>query len=159
MMQQQMMQPQQQMTGAMPFTQVAPMQSGGFGKRPNAWAYPFTGMAHFLAHPGLWLYALCPLIVGVFATIFAIGLVIAKWEAQVDFVRPAFVTAFARLAPHRLVYSRSGPSAPAKPHGSLLLAPSRRCKECTQGFGGLRELNWQCSSSPSPRLPSLPSHS
>ena len=89
MMQQQMM-PQQQMGGTAP---LMPQQiqsaglSSGVGVRPSAWMYPFTGMGHFLTHPALWIYAICPIICGVIATIFALGLVTANYHVQYDWVR------------------------------------------------------------------------
>lgn len=79
MMQQQMMQPHQQMVQSAGHTT-------GFGKRPEAWHYPFTGMGHFLTHPALWIYAICPIICGVIATIFAIGFVTYRTDVQYDWL-------------------------------------------------------------------------
>lgn len=101
MMQQQMMQPHQQMVQSAGHTT-------GFGKRPEAWHYPFTGMGHFLTHPALWVYAICPIICGVIATIFAIGLVTANYHVQYDWVR-------------------RGPLSPSDPSSRLRRWPKRAC--------------------------------
>ena len=65
---------------------VQPGQSGGYGTRPVAWEYPVKGMCHFLSHPSLWLYALCPFVCSFFALIFASGLVASTFDSQHDFV-------------------------------------------------------------------------
>ena len=39
-------------------------------RRPEPSVYPLTGICYFLAHPGLWPYALCPLVGGVVVLIF-----------------------------------------------------------------------------------------
>ena len=57
------------------YAAAAPAGGGGGGARPSAWIYPVKGLSHFVQHPALWPYALCPLIIGVIATIIALILI------------------------------------------------------------------------------------
>jgi hypothetical protein len=75
-----------------PMPTIQPGQPGAYGARPVAWEYPLKGLGHFCTHPGLWLYALCPVICSLFALIMASVLVTSTFTAQHDFVSaPRFV--------------------------------------------------------------------
>ena len=60
------------------YAAAAPARGGGGGARPSAWIYPVKGLSHFVQHPALWPYALCPLIIGVIATIIALILIFGE---------------------------------------------------------------------------------
>jgi hypothetical protein len=94
MMQQQMLPQQPGVVVTMPNPQMlATVQPGQpLNARPVAWEYPFKGMAHFISHPGLWIYAVCPLVCMFFAIIFATGLVLSRADAQYEFV--SFLASF-----------------------------------------------------------------
>lgn len=87
-MQQQMLPQQPGVVVTMPNPQMlATVQPGQpLNARPVAWEYPFKGMAHFISHPGLWIYAVCPLVCMFFAIIFATGLVLSRADAQYEFL-------------------------------------------------------------------------
>lgn len=91
-----------------PMPTIQPGQPGAYGARPVAWEYPLKGLGHFCTHPGLWVYALCPVVCSLFALIFAFGLVASTFAAQHDFV------SVLRLACAKLSAAAASTQGPAR---------------------------------------------